>query len=164
VTGNFGTIETDAVIIATTASAAAKILGHDLPIRYLPSHTWYHEVKTPIKAAAYLAVTKFGPIVNSAVVAERNGKALIATTVLEPLDEKMLYMELKKMWGDIEFGYLHSVSISESLPIIDELTRNVVNGVYLAGDYLQLPSQQGAMKSGRLAAKRVLAALSQSAR
>jgi len=164
VAGSFGTIEADAVIIATTASAAADILGIALDIKYLPSHTWYHEGKAPIKAAAYLAITESGPIVNSSVVAERGGKALIATTALELLDDTILSTELKRMWGNMEFELVHTVSIPESLPVIVGRAPEIANGVYLAGDYLQLPSQQGAMKSGRLAAKRVLKALNQSAR
>ncbi len=164
VAGSFGTIEADAVIIATTASATEEILGLNLAIRYVSSHTWYHEAKIPVKAAAYLAVTESGPIVNSAVVAERSDKALIATTALELLDDTILNTELKRMWGDVEFDLVHTVSIPESLPIIAGSTPELVNGVYLAGDYLQLPSQQGAMKSGRLAAQRVLKALNQSAR
>jgi Flavin containing amine oxidoreductase len=164
VTGSFGTIEADAVIVATTASATAEMLGLKLDIEYVSSHTWYHEVKTPLKAAAYLAVTESGPTVNSSVVAERGDKALIATTALERLTETILGTELKRMWGDMEFDLVHTVSIPESLPVIVGSTPEVVDGVYLAGDYLQLPSQQGAMKSGRLAAKRVLKVLSQSAR
>ena len=164
VTGSFGTIEADAVIIATTASAAEEILGITLDIKYLPSRTWYHQVKTPIKAAAYLAVTESGPIVNSSVVAQRGDKALIATTALELVDDVTLSTELKRMWGDMEFELVHAVSIPESLPVIAGSTPELVNGVYLAGDYLELPSQQGAMKSGRLAAQRVLKALNQSAR
>jgi len=164
VTGSFGTIEADAVIIATTASATAEVLGLNLDIRYVSSYTWYHQVKTPVKAAAYLAVTESGPIVNSSVVAKQGDNALIATTALELIDETILGAELKKLWGDVEFELVHTVSIPESLPVIAGSTPEIVNGVYLAGDYLQLPSQQGAMKSGRLAAKRVVKVLSQSAR
>jgi hypothetical protein len=98
------------------------------------------------------------------VVAERGGKALIATTALELLDDTILSTELKRMWGNMEFELVHTVSIPESLPVIVGRAPEIANGVYLAGDYLQLPSQQGAMKSGRLAAKRVLKALNQSAR
>ena len=76
------------------------------------------------------------------------------------------YKEIRrlKLSDGVEFELVHAVSIPESLPVIAESKPEVVNGVFLAGDYLQLPSQQGAMKSGRLAAKRVLKALNRSAR
>ena len=164
VTGTFGTIEADAVIVATTANAAEKILSTSIGIEYFASHTWYHVVKAPVIAAEYLAVTESGPVVNSSVISQRDAVSLIATTALTQLDHTTLSAELTRIWGEQDFELLHSVSIPESLPMVDVKAPHCWSGVYLAGDYLELPSKQGAMKSGRLAAGRVLKALNQSAR
>jgi len=159
VSGSFESLEADAIVIATTASVTEKILGVKIGVEYVSCHTWYHEVSAPVKASAYLAVTESGPIVNSVVVRERDGKALIATTALSKLDDRALKIEQEKIWGPLNFTLVHYLEIAESLPRINKQAPNNVNGVYLAGDYLQLPSQQGAMRSGRLAAERVIKAL-----
>jgi hypothetical protein len=109
-----------------------------------------------MKASAYLAVTEDGPVVNSVVVSERNGQALIATTALELLGDAELKRELERIWGSLDFQLVHEISIPESLPKYEEKIPAMINGVYLAGDYLTLPSQQGAMASGRQAAERIL--------
>jgi len=156
VSGSFGTLSADAVIVATTISVTSALLGTPLGGDYLPSHTWYHAVSAPMKASAYLAVTEDGPVVNSVVVSERNGQALIATTALELLGDAELKRELERIWGSLDFQLVHEISIPESLPKYEEKIPAMINGVYLAGDYLTLPSQQGAMASGRQAAERIL--------
>ena len=165
VTGSFGTLDAAAVIVATSATAAEKILGAPLNISHLPSYTWYHLVDLvdlvdlPAKASAYLAITESGPFVNSVVVGESTTQALIATTSLTAEDDEKVKDELVRMWRATDFKLVHRVSIPESLPVVNRKIASTYNGIYLAGDYLQLPSQQGAMKSGRLAANRVITAL-----
>jgi uncharacterized protein with NAD-binding domain and iron-sulfur cluster len=70
---------------------------------------------------------------------------------------------LAKIWqlSSKELLFISDFKITNSLPKFTKnrlvLSNKVGPNIFLAGDYLAAPSQQGAMKSGRLAAEEVLA-------
>ncbi len=95
-----------------------------------------------------------------------NEKHILSITLLEgeELSENQLLQQVQKelslLFGEIasQFHFLHRFEIPDALPVytVESLQHEVENGITLAGDYLQYPSINGAMLSGRLAAEIVL--------
>jgi hypothetical protein len=165
VRGNFGTINCDAIVITTDLTTAAQMLDlGDIP-KTLSSTTWYHSTSEQVKDAKYLALDAKSPLVNSLVISEVSksyapaGVNLISSTTIAPISESEVRKELSKIWHtetrkwDLAARY----EIKQSLPLrSDELEINqgpkISDGIYIAGDHRSVPSQNGAMRSGRLAA------------
>jgi hypothetical protein len=91
------------------------------------------------------------------------GINLISSTTLAPISESEVRKELSKIWKcetrnwDLAARY----EIKQSLPLrfdLDAINRNpwVSEGVYVAGDHRSVPSQNGAMRSGRKAALAII--------
>jgi hypothetical protein len=169
VRGSFGTINCDSVVVATDLTTAAQMVDLGSIPKTLSSTTWYHSTSEELIAGDYLALDPKSPLVNSLVISNvaRSyapiGMNLISSTTLAPISESEVRKELSKIWNcetrnwDLAARY----EIKQSLPYrsdLLELDRNpqISNGIYVAGDHRSVPSQNGAMRSGRKAALAII--------
>ena len=165
VVGDFGKIDCDVVIVATDSTTASQLLDlHDV-YKVLESTTWYHSTSEELADSRYLAIDKKSPIVNSLVISEVSkdyapaGKHLVSTTALLPISESEARKELSRIWKtDTRSWELVALyNIKQALPFRSTggalaLPAKVSDGIFVAGDHRDLPSQNGAMRSGRRAA------------
>jgi Flavin containing amine oxidoreductase len=172
VAGDFGAIEADAIVIATDPTAAMQLLENTSITKILGSTTWYHVTGEKQENGATLAIDANGTIVNSLVISDivesyaPSGMNLISTTTISPISESELRKDLAKIWGSSTRNWelLAKYEIKQALPFRksgDELRigSKYGEGIFVAGDHMDLPSQNGAMRSGRSAALAVIAAL-----
>ena len=119
-----------------------------------------------------LAIDADGAIVNSLVISDivksyaPPGMNLISTTTISPISESELRKDLAKIWGSSTRNWelLAKYEIKQSLPFRKSggdlrSQSRYSDGIFVAGDHMDLPSQNGAMRSGRSAALEVIAAL-----
>ena len=169
VRGNFGTINCDEIVVATDLTTAAQMLDLGEIPKTLSSTTWYHTTSEKIIDDNYLALDAKSPVVNSLVISKVSasyapaGINLISSTTIAPISESEVRKELSKIWKcetrnwDLAARY----EIKQSLPLrfdLDVLNRNpeISEGIYVAGDHRSVPSQNGAMRSGRQAALKII--------
>ena len=169
VRGNFGKIACDAVVVATDLTTAAQMLDLGEIPKTLSSTTWYHSTSEEIPDDGYLALDPKSPIVNSLVISKVSqnyapaGTNLISSTTLAPISESEVRKELSRIWKcetrnwDLAARY----EIKQSLPLrtdLEDLNRDskISEGIYIAGDHRSVPSQNGAMRSGRQAALAII--------
>jgi phytoene dehydrogenase-like protein len=163
--GNFGKIDCDEIVVATDLTTAAQMLDLGEIPKTLSSTTWYHSTTEEIPNPNYLALDPASPIVNSLVMSNVSksyapeGINLLSSTTLAPISESEVRKELSRIWNcetrnwDLAARY----EIKQSLPMridLENLNRNpkISDGIYIAGDHRSVPSQNGAMRSGRQAA------------
>lgn len=169
VQGNFGRIDCDEIVVATDLTTAAQMLDLGEIPKTLSSTTWYHATAEELVDDNYLALDPKSPIVNSLVISKVSrsyapaGINLISSTTLAPISESEVRKELSKFWKcdtrnwDLAARY----EIKQSLPFradLEELNRDskISDGIYIAGDHRSVPSQNGAMRSGRQAALTII--------
>lgn len=169
VRGNFGTIICDEVVVATDLTTAAQMLDLGEIPKTLSSTTWYHATSNEIFEDNYLALEPKSSVVNSLVISKvsksyaPSGINLISSTTLAAISESEVRKELSKIWKcetrnwDLAARY----EIKQSLPLrfdLDVLDRNpkISEGIYVAGDHRSVPSQNGAMRSGRQTALAII--------
>ena len=163
--GNFGKISCDAVVVATDLTTAAQMLDLGAIPKVLSSTTWYHATSSELEANNYLALDATSPLVNSLVISKVSaeyapaGVKLVSSTSLAPISESEVRKELSKLWrcDTRNWELAARYEIKASLPFRNdllELNRNpkISEGIYVAGDHRSVPSQNGAMRSGRLVA------------
>jgi hypothetical protein len=172
VSGDFGSVQADAIVIATDPTTAMQILERTSIAKILGSTTWYHVTGEKQENGEMLAIDADGAIVNSLVISDivksyaPPGMNLISTTTISPISESELRKDLAKIWGSSTRNWelLAKYEIKQSLPFRKsggELRSQsrYSDGIFVAGDHMDLPSQNGAMRSGRSAALEVIAAL-----
>ncbi len=133
--------------------------------------TWYHAVDTNPSGSGRLVVDgqSRGPIINTVVISDISsdyapaGRHLISTTTVLGATESDVRRHLSIMWGTSthEWQLIAKYEIPAALPIQSvgrELTQSVKisDSLYVVGDHRAVPSQQGALFSGRLAAELIL--------
>ena len=167
--GNFGRIECDEIVVATDLTTAAQMLDLGEIPKTLSSTTWYHATGEELADDNYLALDPKSPIVNSLVISKASkdyapaGINLISSTTLAPISESEVRKELSKFWKcdtrnwDLAARY----EIKQSLPLrtdLEDLNRNpkISDAIFIAGDHRSVPSQNGAMRSGRQAALAII--------
>lgn len=167
--GNFGRIECDEIVVATDLTTAAQMLDLGEIPKTLSSTTWYHATGEELADDNYLALDPKSPIVNSLVISKASkdyapaGINLISSTTLAPISESEVRKELSKFWKcdtrnwDLAARY----EIKQSLPLrtdLEDLNRDpkISDGIFIAGDHRSVPSQNGAMRSGRQAALAII--------
>jgi hypothetical protein len=169
VSGDFGTIAADQIVIATDSTTASQLLDlHDVE-RVLGSTTWYHAMLDEVAHGDHLSVPRGSAIVNSLVISDvskayaPNGKKLISTTTLEHISESEIRKELARIWKSSTQGWdlVAKYEIKQSLPLRNkngavDLPVQISEGIFVVGDHRNLPSQNGAMRSGRIAAQKII--------
>lgn len=156
-------IEGDAVILAVDLPIAAKILGLQSP-ETLASKTVYFSAKKNEKEPALLRLVGEQHLLHFTCLTDVNpelapkGKALYSATSLQGSSEEEVKVALEKQLPGIKLSLIDSFDIPHSLQKVEayETVKNAANGIVLAGDYLEFPSLQGALFSGRKAAEEIL--------
>ena len=162
-----GDFKAKKIIIATDATTATQLLGLNEVSRMAGCVTWYHAVDTNPSDSGRLVVDgqSRGPIINTVVISDISsdyapaGRHLISTTTVLGATESDVRRHLSIMWGTSthEWQLIAKYEIPAALPIQSvgrELTQSVKisDSLYVVGDHRAVPSQQGALFSGRLAA------------
>ena len=166
-----GDFKAKKIIIATDATTATQLLGLSEVSRMAGCVTWYHAVDTNPSGSGRLVVDgqSRGPIINTVVISDISsdyapaGRHLISTTTVLGATESDVRRHLSIMWGTSthEWQLIAKYEIPAALPIQSvgrELTQSVKisDTLYVVGDHRAVPSQQGALFSGRLAAELIL--------
>jgi phytoene dehydrogenase-like protein len=157
-----------AVVVATDAPAAARLLpGLDVP-EMRSGTTWWHLAVAPGPALAggeavlLVEPRRTGPVANTVVVSNAapgyaaHGRALVASTALgTDSDEGQVRAQLSRLYG-CDVGGWDTVAvhrITGALPACPPGTSlrkpPSYEGVYVAGDHRDTASIQGALVSGR---------------
>lgn len=173
-----GTLSADRIIVAVDPQQARRWFpGMDVP-ETRACTTWYHVVDgAPTDERAILVDgLGRGPVVNSVAISKvapgyaSRGRTLISSTALGCLpsydDERAARQHLAAMWGvptgswecvrtDVVEHALPSLGVNQPM----SRSMDAGNGIVLAGDHRETPSQQGALLSGRRAAEAILRSL-----
>jgi hypothetical protein len=157
-------IEGNAVILAVDLPVAATLLGLQIP-NTLGSRTYYFSTKKVGNEPALLRLVGDDHLLHFTCLTDVNselapkGKALYSATSLKNSSEKEVKEALEKQLPGQKLTFIHSFDIPHSLQKVDEYEaiKRAANGIVLAGDYLEFPSLQGALSSGRKAAEEILA-------
>ncbi len=165
-----GIFQADYVVVALDPISTAKLLDQEIP-KMNQSTTWYFRIPEGEISSNHLRVGGFGPVINSLVLSNiaptyaPDGASLLLATTLGDGDETDVRSHLSYLWEceTKDWELLTRIEIPNSLPnhpTGKELVakRIVHNGIYLAGDWLATPSQQGALVSGRRVANAIIAA------
>jgi hypothetical protein len=90
------------------------------------------------------------------------GQHLVSATSLTPITESVFRKELSNLWqvNTQPWQYVANYEIKQSLPAhLPKKSRTrdlqIAEGIFIVGDHMATPSQQGAMKSGALAARAI---------
>jgi protoporphyrinogen oxidase len=166
-----GKFKFENLIVATDASTAAQLLGLDQVAAQAGCITWYHIPDNPPSDNAYLLLdgAQAGPVVNSLVISNLVsnyapiGKSLISSTTIQRASESEVRRHLSAMWGTStqDWQLLAKYEIPAALPLAKvghRLTNSVriSENIFVAGDWRESPSQNGALKSGRRAAETLI--------
>lgn len=160
--------EADVVVVATNESDASRLLGKSEK-KMNGSTTWYHELPAEFASSKFLRTAPKTLIVNSICLSNvvpsyaPAGRCLVSTTTLDTLTEVQVRENLQSIWGipRDKFSYLKHYEIPNSLPLHNPgkpLVSNVAitDKLIAIGDYQAVPSQQGALLSGRIAAELII--------
>ena len=159
--GAFGSPSADLIIVATANAAAAELIGTPR-IDDLPSTTWYFSTTEEPTQMKYLALPLKSTIVNSVVISAiapqyaPAGHHLIATTTLDGGSDQSIADQTTKIWKINSLRLIARYDIPQSLPLRKrgrELPLMINDHTYVIGDHRGVPSQNGAMRLGRLVAE-----------
>lgn len=168
---NNGTYTANKILIATDATTATQLLGLTEVPRMAGCITWYHAVSENPSGTGHLLVDgqKRGPIINTVVMSDISSnyaplnQNLISTTTDLNITESDVRRHLAIMWGTSthDWQLIAKYEIPAALPIHNVgrmLSQSIkINDLhFVAGDHRTVPSQQGALFSGRLAAQLIL--------
>ena len=168
---NNGTYTANKILIATDATTATQLLGLTEVPRMAGCITWYHAVAQNPSGNGRLVVDgqKRGPIINSVVMSDISpnyaplNQNLVSTTTDLNVTESDVRRHLAIVWGTSthEWAFIAKYEIPAALPIHNvgralSQSLRINDHHFVAGDHRTVPSQQGALFSGRLAAQLIL--------
>jgi uncharacterized protein with NAD-binding domain and iron-sulfur cluster len=168
---NNGKFKFENLIMATDASTAAQLLELPEAPTQVGCVTWYHLPNNAPSSDPYLLLDglQSGPVVNSIVLSNMvenyapAGKSLVSTTTIQRASESEVKRHLSVMWGapTQDWQLLAKYEIPAALPLArvgHRLANNVriSKNIFVAGDWRESPSQNGALKSGRRAAETLI--------
>jgi protoporphyrinogen oxidase len=166
-----GNFKASTIIVATDATTATQLLGLPEVPRMAGCITWYHAVANNPSGNGRLIVDgqNRGPIINSIVMSDISssyaplGQHLVSTTTDLGATESDVRRHLAIMWGisTHDWQLIAKYEIPAALPIHNvgralTQTVKVSEDLFVVGDHRAVPSQQGALFSGRLAAELIL--------
>lgn len=167
-----GEIAANKIIVATDSTTAAQLLDLTSVTKLAACTTWYHSAPTTPVSHGQLIVDgqNRGAVINTLVISNfipeyaPVGRNLISSTTDLGVTESEVRRHLATMYNcdNRDWELVAKYEIPAALPIgamaINQPIQTLVReGIYLAGDGQVSPSQNGALKSGRLAALAVLA-------
>lgn len=159
------------IIVATDATTATQLLGLTEVPRMAGCITWYHATSHNPSGTGRLVVDgqNRGPIINSVVMSDISnayapaGQNLISTTTDLGVTESDVRRHLAVVWqlDTHAWRFIAKYEIPAALPIQNigrslSQTLKISENLYVVGDHRTVPSQQGALFSGRLAAELIL--------
>ena len=161
-----GTFAGKYIILAADPISASN-LNEDLKApKMLTSTTMYFSTSNVLMDEKNLLVSSKSKLVNSVVMNKvsqnyaPDGLNLISATSLEPLSENEFRKQLTEIWRTdaAHWQALARYEIKQSLPFHGPGQHKYQNSqvgenLFVVGDHMSMPSQQGAMKSGAVAAK-----------
>jgi phytoene dehydrogenase-like protein len=168
---NQGEITATKIILATDLTTAAQLLDADQVSPLISATTWYHVAADAPSDSAELILDADhrGPVVNSLVISNISkkyapaGQHLISSTTITHASESEVRRQLAFMWGSSTENWrlIAKYEINSALPLFapgktNPKSSKINDVIYLAGDYLSAPSQNGALASGRLAAQELM--------
>jgi len=166
-----GKIKFDQLIVATDATTAAQLLDIESVPPMVGCTTWYHVPDASPSDSPNLLLDgmQAGPVVNSIVISNMmdsyapTGRQLISTTTIQRASESEVRRHLAAMYGTStqHWELLAKYEIPAALPLArvgNRLANNVriAPNIFVAGDWREAPSQNGALKSGRRAAETLI--------
>jgi phytoene dehydrogenase-like protein len=161
-----GVLTADKIVVATDPTTATQLLNLGQIPKMAGCITWYHAVTNNPSGTGRLVVDgqNRGPVINSVVISDisknyaPNGSHLVSTTTGMNLTESDVRRHLALLWSvpTHDWQLIAKYEIPAALPIQNPgrgLTQNIKIGenIYVIGDHRTVPSQQGALFSGRLA-------------
>lgn len=165
-------VDADAVVVATDGTTAARLLPECPEPTWNGVTTWYFRPpESPLRDPALLVDADGGPIANTAVVSEvapsySPHAPLVQASVLDDVPEQDVRTALAALYGvdTRSWETLACYAIPRALPAMPaphRFRRPVRAGGrrYVCGDHRDTASIQGALVSGRRAARAVLADL-----
>ncbi|CAN2202230.1 HemY Protoporphyrinogen oxidase [Candidatus Nanopelagicaceae bacterium] len=166
-----GDFSAEMILVATDATTATQLLGLTEVPRMAGCVTWYHSTSNNPSGTGRLVVdgNNRGPVINTVVMSDISneyapaGQNLISTTTDLGATESDVRRHLSTMWqtSTHEWQLVAKYEIPAALPI-QSVGRSLSQSMkisehhYVAGDHRTVPSQQGALFSGRLAAQLIL--------
>ena len=168
---NNGTYTANKILIATDATTATQLLGLTEVPRMAGCITWYHADAVNPSGSGRLVVDgqRRGPIINSVVMSDISSsyapanQHLISTTTDLNVTESDVRRHLAILWGVDTYAwqFIAKYEIPAALPIHNvgralSQSMKINDHHFVAGDHRTVPSQQGALFSGRLAAQLIL--------
>ena len=156
------------IVVATDSISAAKLVTNLRAPGMLTSTTTYYSTDEQLTNPKNLVVSKHSKLVNSIVISEVSkkyapiGKHLISATSLTNITEKEFQIELGKLWhtNTNSWESVARYEIQHSLPLhlpgkkkVSQLQIN--DWLFVIGDHMAIPSQQGAMQTGELVANKI---------
>ena len=167
-----GEIQASQIIVATDSTTAAQLLDLGSVPKLAGCTTWYHSATSAPLAHGQLIVDgqNRGAVINTLVISKfipeyaPSGKNLISSTTDIGITESEVRRHLATLYNcdNRDWELIAKYEIPAALPIgangiTQPIQSFVREGIYLAGDGQVSPSQNGALKSGRLAAMAALA-------
>lgn len=161
----------DKIVVATDATTAAQLLDLSEVAQMVGCITWYHSTTNNPSGTGRLVVDgqRRGPVINTVVISDIStkyapqGKHLISTTTDLSVTESEVRRHLSMMWqaNTHDWDLIAKYEIPAALPVQGvgralSQPMKISENVYIAGDHRTVPSQQGALFSGRLVADLIL--------
>lgn len=166
-----GSYSSEKILVATDATTATQLLGLNEVPQMAGCITWYHSTAHNPSGTGRLIVDgeNRGPVINSVVISDIStdyapfGQHLISSTTDLTATESDVRRHLSLMWGSAtkDWQLVAKYEIPAALPI-QKVGRSLSQAMkindhhFVAGDHRSVPSQQGALFSGRLAANLIL--------
>ncbi|MEV6755744.1 NAD(P)/FAD-dependent oxidoreductase [Streptomyces sp. NPDC051214] len=171
-TAEHGEVRCRAVLLATDARAAAALLpGLRVPSFHQVTVLHHAAPEPPLaEPALLLDADRSGPVAHTAVVSHVDpsrapaGRTLVSSTVLgPPPDERAVLAHLAELYGTStarweSLAVHHTREAVPAMPPPHDLRRPVrlLSGLYVCGDHRDTSTVQGALYSGRRAARAAL--------
>ena len=163
-----GEILAKKIIVATDPTTAMQLLDLTEPTPMVGCITWYHSAQVNPSGTARLIIDgqRRGPVINSIVISDISpsyapaGSHLVSSTSAVGINESDVRRHLALMWGvdTREWALIAKYEIAAALPLHSvgrALTQplKISENIFVAGDHRSVPSQQGALFTGKLAAE-----------
>ncbi len=169
VTTDYATYSARHIVVATDPVTATQLLPEIEVVRMNSSTTWYHISDEPIPNGSRFAVNLHGALINSVAISDIQpsyapaGKQLFSSTSLNIVSESEIRRDLSNIWGrdTTRWELIGRYEIRQSLPVHPQgkplySAVQLEEGLFVIGDHRAYPSQQGAMESGKRAARKII--------
>jgi hypothetical protein len=166
-----GVMNAKKIVVATDPTTAAQLLDFSAAVSMAGCITWYHATASNPSGTGRLIVDgqNRGPIINSVVMSDisidysDSSMSLVSSTSGLGVTESDARRHLSLIWGcdTREWQLVSKYEIASALPIhlpgkAFSQPMKISENIFVSGDHRSVPSQQGALFSGKLVAQLVL--------